>query len=70
MAAVWMIDRERCKGRGLCTVACPKKLLELGHQEPNGKGYYPVEMTDMTACVACASCAKICPDSAISVGKE
>ena len=33
------IDRERCKGCGLCTISCPKKLIRIG-EEINRQGYF------------------------------
>jgi 2-oxoglutarate ferredoxin oxidoreductase subunit delta len=58
-----------CKGCGLCTVVCPKKIMVLSKDKINDKGYSPVEVTDMTLCIGCASCAKMCPDAVISVYK-
>ena len=33
-----VVDRERCKGCGLCVAACPSKVLGLASQV-NAKGY-------------------------------
>ena len=64
------VNKERCKGCELCIYACPKKILELGKDEPNSKGYYAAQITDMAACVACASCARVCPDAAIRIERS
>ena len=64
------MERERCKGCGLCVSVCPRHLLVLDATQLNGKGYHPVAVTDMMSCIACANCAKICPDSVISIEKE
>ena len=31
---------ERCKGCGLCTTACPKKIVSLQKEKRNKKGYF------------------------------
>ncbi|EKC68599.1 4Fe-4S ferredoxin iron-sulfur binding domain-containing protein, partial [human gut metagenome] len=33
-----VVDRERCKGCGVCVASCPCQVLELS-AEVNGKGY-------------------------------
>jgi len=58
----------RCKGCGLCTIACPGKLIELS-DKLNIQGYRAVCMTNQEKCTGCALCAKICPDLAIIVYK-
>lgn len=70
------IDRERCKGCGLCMTVCPKKKIEIS-VKLNSKGYYPAEFpgdtlsdSDKTGCTGCALCAIICPDVAIEVYRE
>ena len=63
------IDKNACKGCGLCVTVCPKGILILSESELNDKGYSPVEITDMDACTACASCAKMCPDVVFTVEK-
>lgn len=40
-----IINTEACKGCGLCTLACPKKILAISAHS-NNKGYYYVEVTD------------------------
>jgi 2-oxoglutarate ferredoxin oxidoreductase subunit delta len=59
-----------CKGCGLCTLVCPKKILKIDRSRFNEKGYNPSSVTDMSLCIACAMCAVMCPDSAIKVEKE
>lgn len=63
-----VVDKELCKGCGLCIVACPAKVL--GHSgNVNGKGYDYVTMVNPDACIGCASCGTVCPDSVITVYK-
>lgn len=64
------VSVDTCKGCGLCTTACPKKILVLADDKLNAKGYHPAEVTDMTKCLGCALCAMMCPDVAIKVEKE
>ncbi len=61
-----IIDEERCKGCELCTVVCPKGILELSNKI-NKKGYLVIQVTDMDACIGCGNCALMCPDIAIEV---
>jgi 2-oxoglutarate ferredoxin oxidoreductase subunit delta len=64
-----IIDKEACKGCGLCEIVCPKKILVLSESELNKKGYNPIEVTDMSLCTACCSCAKMCPDYVFVIEK-
>ena len=63
------IEKNACKGCGLCITVCPKSILKLCESELNDKGYSPVEITDMDACISCAMCARICPDVVFTVEK-
>ena len=70
MANIMTVDENVCKGCGLCTVVCPKNIVEIDRTRLNQKGYNPAHVTDMSSCIACAMCGIICPDSAITVEKE
>lgn len=63
------IDEIRCKGCGLCTIACPKKLVSMS-QVPNNTGFAAAVFMDPEKCTGCAMCAEMCPDVAILVFKE
>jgi len=63
------IIKERCKGCGLCTQACPKNNLGIG-KNFNASGYAYVKFDKNGQCTGCAFCAEICPDVAIRVYKE
>jgi 2-oxoglutarate ferredoxin oxidoreductase subunit delta len=60
------IDRERCKGCGLCVNVCPKKVLELS-KEVNTRGYFPAVQAHPEKCVFCSACCIMCPDVAITI---
>ena len=60
---------EKCKGCGLCTTACPKKIVEIQKEKRNRKGYFTSVCIDDSKCIGCAMCATMCPDCAIIVEK-
>jgi len=70
MANKVTIQEDVCKGCGLCTVVCPKKIVVIDHAKLNAKGYNPAVVDDIEKCIACGMCAIMCPDSAIKVEKE
>lgn len=61
---------DRCKGCGLCTTVCPKKIVQLSRDRINSKGYRPAECIDESACIGCFSCGTICPDCVITIERE
>lgn len=58
------IDKERCKGCGLCISVCPAKALKLS-EDMNAKGYQYAIYTE--GCTGCRQCYIICPDVCIEV---
>lgn len=63
------VDRERCKGCGVCLGACPFDVLALSDQV-NSKGYPFAVQVRSEACTGCANCAVVCPDGCIEVFRQ
>lgn len=59
---------ERCKGCGLCVLACPKNLLTVS-TNINMQGYPVAHIDEMESCTGCKLCAEMCPDVVITVYK-
>lgn len=63
-----MIDKDRCKGCGLCVTVCPKQILYLDNSAVNALGYHPVAAND--GCIACGFCSTICPDVVFAIYRD
>lgn len=63
------IDKERCKGCGLCIEACARGLIRPARQlNSRGQPYVEIERED--ECRGCRQCADICPDAAVEIFSE
>ena len=58
-----VINRDFCKGCGICVAFCPAHVLELGEDE---KAF----VKRLDDCTACGLCEMRCPDMAIEVQTE
>lgn len=60
------VEKDTCKGCGLCLSLCPQKILRLSDDLNAAGDKYAVQY-DAEKCTGCKFCAMICPDAAISV---
>lgn len=58
---VVLINKEWCKGCGICTALCPRRVLTL-----DGSGKAAV--SGRSPCAGCGICVSHCPDFAITTG--
>jgi 2-oxoglutarate/2-oxoacid ferredoxin oxidoreductase subunit beta len=65
MATV-LIEKDRCKGCGMCVSACPSHVLAMSH-EINARGYFFPLVEHPDDCNGCRSCVLVCPDVAVQV---
>jgi 2-oxoglutarate ferredoxin oxidoreductase subunit delta len=61
--AAIVINKDFCKGCGICVAFCPAHVLELGEDEK-------ASVKRLEDCTACGLCEMRCPDIAIEVQTE
>ncbi|MDR3130668.1 MAG: 4Fe-4S dicluster domain-containing protein [Treponema sp.] len=61
-----VIDRELCKGCGLCIRACPVKVLDV-EKHLNMQGSFPASALQIEKCTGCGNCFAVCPEVCIEV---
>ena len=63
------IDKDACKGCGICIAMCPMQILEFSDDLNNRGVRYP-KVTMEEKCTKCANCMIYCPDFAVVVNKD
>jgi 2-oxoglutarate ferredoxin oxidoreductase subunit delta len=61
------VDKNLCKGCGLCVSRCPRNVFEIS-SEVNRKGFPVAAPVRAEDCVGCGLCERTCPDLAVAVG--
>jgi len=54
------VEKELCKGCGICVAFCPKDVLAIKDEK--------VVIKDLDSCIQCGQCELRCPDYAIYLG--
>ncbi len=60
------IEKDRCKGCGLCIEFCPQKNLEFS-KDLNKRGVKYAVFNKNKKCIGCKFCYLMCPDSCIEI---
>ena len=64
-----VVNTDRCKGCGLCVVACPQDVIV--DKKVNVHGYPYVEPgNNADQCIGCSACGIVCPDGCITVYRK
>ena len=63
------INKDACKGCGICIAMCPVKILEFSNDLNKIGVHYPIVL-DETECTECENCMIYCPDFAMVVIKN
>jgi len=61
-----IINRDWCKGCGICVSVCPRDVLAIDQTAWTG-GFHPVIVVRPERCTVCRICELLCPDLAIEV---
>ncbi|MCF7916320.1 MAG: 4Fe-4S binding protein [Candidatus Omnitrophica bacterium] len=61
-----VIEKDKCKGCGLCITYCPTKHL-LFSKDLNKRGLKYAKVNQKNKCIGCGACFIVCPDVAIKI---
>ena len=65
-----VVDKEGCKGCGLCIASCRSGAIHLKGFDDNeifAQIYHYSSMKNPDACIGCANCGVVCPDTCIEI---
>jgi 2-oxoglutarate ferredoxin oxidoreductase subunit delta len=60
------IDKERCKGCGMCVPFCARGLLRMSDRL-NNSGHPFIDIQGGENCGGCMNCAVMCPEAAVEI---
>lgn len=60
------VNKDWCKGCGICMVHCPKNILVFSNDVNKAGNKYCVQLNPGN-CISCKFCGIMCPDGAIKV---
>ncbi|MGE5279839.1 MAG: 4Fe-4S binding protein [Deltaproteobacteria bacterium] len=63
------INKERCKGCGLCVAVCARKNLKTG-EALNAYGAFAVVAVCEDDCTGCGMCYVMCPEACVEIIHE
>lgn len=63
------VDKDLCKGCGICVEFCPNHVLEMS-TEMNKNGFHMPKPAHTESCTLCGLCEMYCPDFAICARKD
>ena len=70
MKGAVVVNTDRCKGCGLCVIACPNDVIENEAKMVNKHGYPYVHVVRPDDCIGCAMCGTVCPDGCLTVYRK
>lgn len=63
------VNKDACKGCGICIEICPAKILKMSSSLNNRGVHFPI-VVDESKCTQCQNCVIYCPDFVMVVEKD